>query len=228
MIEEIGIRDLGVIGEARLPLGSGFVPAVVCKEFVFVAGQMAAGEAAIDPSVMIPPRRNWGGASPIRRQAEFVIRKRLEPALVAAGSSLANAVKAQIYVDQAKHVPDVLDVWAKCFGDTPCAITIVPTKGYAEVDGLIEINLLALRDGARRKKEVDLTEAYERAAHHIVPKSFFPYFAAFFVALCGFMAFILFMAGKVFGGLLFSFVVLVGLYVAWNNIRSPRDPSGSI
>ena len=151
--------------EVPLPLGSGFVPAVVCKEFVFVAGQMAAGEAAIDPSVMIPPRRNWGGASPIRRQAEFVIRKRLEPALVAAGSSLANAVKAQIYVDQAKHVPDVLDVWAKCFGDTPCAITIVPTKGYAEVDGLIEINLLALRDGARRKKEVIAADIPPMAAY---------------------------------------------------------------
>ena len=39
------------------------------------------------------------------------------------------------------------------------------------------------------------------------------------------MAVMLFAVGKIFGGLLFSFVVLVGLYVAYNNIMARRDPN---
>lgn len=73
-----------------------------------------------------------------------------------------------------------------------------------------------------RKKPVDLTEAYESAAHHIVPRSFFPYFAAFFVLLCAGMAIILFGAGKILGGILFLCPVAAGLYVAWNNFTAWR------
>ena len=68
------------------------------------------------------------------------------------------------------------------------------------------------------KKSADLSAAYERAADHLVPKAFFPFFAAFFVLLCGAMAVMLFAVGKIFGGLLFSFVVLVGLYVVYNKL----------
>jgi hypothetical protein len=78
-------------------------------------------------------------------------------------------------------------------------------------------------DPVKRDAKHDLTSAYDRAAHLMVPRSFFPVFAAFFVVLCAGMAVILFMVGKIFGGALFSFVVLVGLYVAWNNIKARRS-----
>ena len=51
--------------------------------------------------------------------------------------------------------------------------------------------------------------------------------------LCGGMAVMLFAVGSTFGGVLFSCVVLVGLYVAYNNVRNLRtarsvdDASGS-
>lgn len=77
-------------------------------------------------------------------------------------------------------------------------------------------------DKTDAKAQFDLTAAYERAANHLVPRAFFPFFAAFFVLLCGGMAIMLFAVGKIFGGLLFSFVVLVGLYVAYNNIMARR------
>jgi lipopolysaccharide export LptBFGC system permease protein LptF len=70
---------------------------------------------------------------------------------------------------------------------------------------------------------LDLTKAYDRAAHHLVPRAFFPFLAVFFVLLCGAMAVLLFGAGKILGGLLFSIVVAVGLYVAWNNFVSWRE-----
>jgi len=140
--------------EVPVPVGSFFVPAITCNDFVFVAGQMATDENALDPAVRLPSAtRNWGGPNAVRRQAEFIIKKRLEPALTAGGSSWAHALKAQIYVPTAADIPDALDVWQQHVGHA-CAITAVPAKGFGFVDGIVEINLLALRDGAKRKKEV--------------------------------------------------------------------------
>ena len=141
--------------EVPVPVGSFFVPAITCNDFVFVAGQMASDENALDPSVKLPKEvRNWGGPNAIRRQTEFVIRKRLEPALKAAGSTWKDILKAQIYVPSAADIPDALDVWHQHVGAHPCALTAVPTHGFGFIDGVVEINLLALRDGAKRKKEV--------------------------------------------------------------------------
>jgi enamine deaminase RidA (YjgF/YER057c/UK114 family) len=141
--------------EVPVPIGSFFVPAITCNDFVFVAGQMASDENALDPSVRLPKElRNWGGPNAVRRQTEFIIKKRLEPALKAGESSWRNVLKAQIYVPSAADIPDTLDVWQQHVGAHPCALTAVPTKGFGFVDGIVEINLLALRDGAKRRKEV--------------------------------------------------------------------------
>jgi len=141
--------------EVPVPVGSYFVPAITCNDFVFIAGQMASDENALDPAVRLPAAvRNWGGPNAVRRQTEFIIKQRLEPALTAGGSSWAHALKAQIYVPTAADIPDALDVWRQHVGSHPCAITALPTHGFGFVEGLVEINLLALRDGAKRKKEV--------------------------------------------------------------------------
>ena len=141
--------------EVPVPVGSFFVPAITCNDFVFVAGQMASDENQLDPSVRLPKElRNWGGPNAVRRQTEFIIKKRLEPALKAGGASWRDILKAQIYVPTAADIPDALDVWRQHVGASPCALTALSTKGFGFVDGIVEINLLALRDGARRKKEV--------------------------------------------------------------------------
>ncbi len=141
--------------EVPVPIGSFFVPAITCNDFVFVAGQMASDENALDPAVRLPVElRNWGGPNAVRRQTEFIIKKRLEPALKAGGSSWEHVLKAQIYVPTSADIPDALDVWHQHVGNHPCAITALPTQGFGFVDGIVEINLLALRDGAKRKKEV--------------------------------------------------------------------------
>jgi hypothetical protein len=72
-------------------------------------------------------------------------------------------------------------------------------------------------------RKTDLTDAYQRSEFLMVPRAFFPFFAVLFVLLCGAMAVMLFAVGKIFGGLLFSFVVLVGLYVAYNKLTH-KDP----
>ena len=169
--------------EVPVPVGSFFVPAITCNDFVFVAGQMASDENALDPAVRLPKEvRNWGGPNAVRRQTEFIIKKRLEPALKAGDSSWQSILKAQIYVPTAADIPDALDVWQQHVGAHPCALTAVPTQGFGFVDGIVEINLLALREGAKRKKEVlkvdvpamSMYGAVVRAGELVFPSGFMP------------------------------------------------------
>jgi enamine deaminase RidA (YjgF/YER057c/UK114 family) len=130
------------------------VPAVVCNDFVFVAGQMAHNPGTgLDARVVVPEYSAWAGI-PIRKQTEYLILEKLKPALEAAGSSLAGSVKAQIYLADIADAPDCLDVWNQHYAGIPCAVTVVPTKSFATLGGIIEINLIALTDDATRRKEV--------------------------------------------------------------------------
>jgi hypothetical protein len=71
------IRKVHPPGVASAPT-SGFVPAVVCNEFVFVAGQMAHNAlAGVDPRAIVPEHAAWAGV-PIRKQTEFLILEKLE------------------------------------------------------------------------------------------------------------------------------------------------------
>ena len=144
---------------------SGFVPAIVCNDFVFVAGQMASGrEHGLDPRARVPDHSLWAGTE-IRKQTEFIIQERLTPALEAAGSSLEHSVKAQIYLRNVADFPDFIDVWTQYYQGIPCSLIIVPTKGFAMVGGIIEINLMALTNGANRKKEVVTADIPAMAAY---------------------------------------------------------------
>lgn len=147
------IRKIHPPGVASAPT-SGFVPAVVCNDFVFVAGQMAHNPGqGLDPRAHVPEHSAWAGIE-IRKQTEFLILEKLKPALEAAGSSLERSLKAQIYLADIEDAPDCLDVWNQYYAGIPCAVTVVPTKSFATVGGIIEINLIALTNGATREKLV--------------------------------------------------------------------------
>jgi enamine deaminase RidA (YjgF/YER057c/UK114 family) len=147
------IEKITLPGEAIS--ASGYNPAVVVNDFVFVAGNQAFVESGeLGPGVAMPPARNWGGESAFRRQAHYVIRKRLEPSLKAAGSALEHSLKAQVYIRGVDNFPDFIDVWSQYFRDIPCALTLVPAKDYSSTESMLEINLIALKTGAMRRKEV--------------------------------------------------------------------------
>ena len=136
------------------PIWSGFVPAVTSGDFVFVAGQMARGaDGNPDPRAHVPHHSRWGGYE-IRRQTEYLIREKFIPALQAAGSSPANAVKAQVYLRHVDDTPHFLDVWNSHFGARQCALTIVPTVDFGLVPGNIEVNLVAVVDKGKIKKRI--------------------------------------------------------------------------
>jgi enamine deaminase RidA (YjgF/YER057c/UK114 family) len=133
---------------------SGYNPAVVVDDFVFVAGNQALQESgALGSGVAIPPGRNWGGQNAFRRQVHYVIKERLEPSLKAAGSALEHSLKAQVYIRGVNNFPDFMDVWSQYFRDIPCALTLVPAKDYSSTESMLEINLIALKNGAARKKQ---------------------------------------------------------------------------
>ncbi|MBC7781006.1 MAG: hypothetical protein H7125_12980 [Proteobacteria bacterium] len=142
------------------PTWSGFVPAAVVGDFVFVAGQMARGPDGPDARAHVPAHSRWGGHE-ARKQAEYVIDHRLAPALEAAGASLKGALKAQAYLRHAEDLPHFLEVWNDRFGTRQVALTIVHTRDFGLVDGSLEINLVALRDGvsaSKRVLDVDIPE----------------------------------------------------------------------
>jgi enamine deaminase RidA (YjgF/YER057c/UK114 family) len=138
-----------------VPPHSGFIPSLVSGDYVFVAGQMPnnVDMTGLEAAAYRPPNAVWNGTD-IRLQAEFLITSRLRPALEAGGSSLANAIKAQVYLTNINDLPEFLDVWNGHLGDTPCALTVVATKGLALLESIIEINILGVRTGGRIKKEI--------------------------------------------------------------------------
>lgn len=144
-----------------LPSTSSFVPVVTIGDFVFVAGFLAAWQpgdlGGIAPEAKVPEGHLWKG-NRIHLEADYIIRKKLIPALQAAGSSLANVVKAQVYLADINDVPAFNQVWERYFGKNIPATTFVPTMnpGFAIADARCEVNLIALKDtGTVRKRTVN-------------------------------------------------------------------------
>jgi enamine deaminase RidA (YjgF/YER057c/UK114 family) len=133
---------------------SGYFPAMVVNDLVFVAGNMALQNGALPPNVKVPETARWGGQTAFRRQVHAVIKDALEPSLKAAGSALEHCLKAQAYIRGVENFPDFMDVWSQYFREIPCALTLVPAKDYASSEGMLEINLIALKAGATRRKQV--------------------------------------------------------------------------
>src|SRR5215210_1402765 len=139
-----------------VPQHSGFIPSLISGDYVFVAGQMPNNEAmtGLAPAAYRAPNAIWNGMD-IRLQTEFLITSRLKPALEAGGSSLQNAIKAQVYLTNIQDLPEFLEVWNSHFGENnPCALTVVATKGLALLESIVEINIFGVRDAGKIKKEV--------------------------------------------------------------------------
>lgn len=150
-----GLEPRPAMAEAvPVPQHSGFIPSLVCGDYVFVAGQMPNNEAmtALDPKAYRAPNAVWNGTE-IRLQTEFLI-TRLRSGLEAGGSSLRNAVKAQVYLTDLGDLPEFLDVWNAHVGSEPCALTVVKAKGLGLLESKIEINIFGVRDSGKTRKEI--------------------------------------------------------------------------
>jgi len=138
---------------------SGYSPVLTCGDYVFAAGQTAEAlkteEGPIDPAARMPAGHLWKG-TPIKLETEFVIERKLKPALAAIGNTLADVVKAQVYLRDIDDIPAFNEVWARHFPQAPPATTLIctSTPGFICEVGRIEINTISVRRGGRTKKQV--------------------------------------------------------------------------
>ncbi|ETX08854.1 MAG: hypothetical protein ETSY2_02960 [Candidatus Entotheonella gemina] len=151
-------RTVQRVSQSRLvaPMGSGFAPVVTVGDYVFVAGQMAhhGGDIGVDPSAHVPDGGvRWSGTE-IKLQAEFILSELIHPALAAAESSLAHVVKAQAYLAHVEDIPLFMEVWQAHFANHPCALSVVPTEGFGLAQGILEINIMALKRHGATQKEI--------------------------------------------------------------------------
>src|SRR5262245_50109760 len=111
---------------------SGYAPAVVANDFVFLAGTGPDSKDTLDTNPPQGPHRRWGSQLPIRRQAVSAL-KRIEGTLKASGTSLANCLKAQVHIAGEENFADFLDVWNEHVGSARPAIPVTPAKGSSPV-----------------------------------------------------------------------------------------------
>ncbi len=144
-------------GGLDVPATSAFAPVVTAGDYVFVAGFLAAWKpgdlGGIAPEAKVPEGHLWKG-NRIQLEADYIIRKKLIPALEGAGASLASVVKAQVYLADIHDVPAFNQVWARHFGEAVPATTFVPTlnPGFAVADARCEINLVAVTHNGKTSR----------------------------------------------------------------------------
>lgn len=137
-----------------VPSTSAFAPVVAAGDYVFVAGFLAAWKpgdlGGIAPEAKPPEGHLWKG-NRIQLEADYIIRKKLVPALEGAGASLETVVKAQVYLADIHDVPAFNQVWARHFGHAVPATTFVQTlvPGFAIAEARCEINLVAVTRGGK-------------------------------------------------------------------------------
>ena len=140
---------------------SGPSPSVAVGDFVFISGQLATADPdaalrdGLPEEATVPPTAFWGG-QPIRVETEYVLRKRVLPALERAGSSFKNVVKAQVYLTHFEDLHVFRQVWTECFGAAMPATTLIvaPKRSMGLAAARVEINIVALRDAGATRKEI--------------------------------------------------------------------------
>jgi enamine deaminase RidA (YjgF/YER057c/UK114 family) len=139
-------------------VSSSYSPVLACGDLVFVAGQTAEAfdhkNGPLEPEARLWPGHLWKG-TPIKLETEFIIKRKLLPALSTVNCSLDDVVKAQVYLRDITDAPKFNEVWAEHFGNNPPATTIITTStpGFVCEVGRIEINTISVKRGGATKKE---------------------------------------------------------------------------
>ena len=155
---EDGVRVQHIRPKAHaIHASSGYSLALTAGDFVFVAGRLADALVLTDglaPEVRLPAGHLWKGV-PVKLETEYTIKQKLEPALQAAGSSLADIVKCQVYLRDPADFAPFNEVWRDYFGRKPPATSVIPmaTPGLAIAEGRVEINAIALRRGGTTRAQ---------------------------------------------------------------------------
>jgi enamine deaminase RidA (YjgF/YER057c/UK114 family) len=135
-------------------LGEG-APAMRRGDWVFLGAQSAASDTQTD---------NWYEAT-VEQQTHAILEK-LEGHASLAGSSLKQAVKAEVYIGHPGDFAAMDSVWKKWFPENPPARLVIPYMGMGDRGSRVEIALTLLADDATLKKQtIETSDAPQQPGH---------------------------------------------------------------
>jgi enamine deaminase RidA (YjgF/YER057c/UK114 family) len=146
---------------------SGYSPALRAGDFVFAAGvtASASGEEAarrgLAEAAQRPEYAQWRG-EPIKLETRYIIEKKVIPVLELGGASLANVLKAQVYMTDVEDFASFNVVWKDYFPKNPPVTTLIPSGGesISNRHARIELNVIALTDNGATERRVIDTDVY--------------------------------------------------------------------
>jgi enamine deaminase RidA (YjgF/YER057c/UK114 family) len=163
IIPEDGFRKEGISADIPQPL-AGYSPALRVGDWVFLAGQVATDwKSGVAPEAQVDPRF-WEG-NRIDRETAFTLQN-MKLTLEAAGSSMANVVKANVYLTDINDLPRMDRVWRAFFPDNPPARTVYPILSLGVAESRIEITFVAVTDDGATKKQIIDTKAARPSLFH--------------------------------------------------------------
>src|SRR5438309_745084 len=120
---------------------AAYSEAIVVGDLVFAAGQLASDfKTGVPREARVDPAFPFYG-SDIKRQTRYILES-LMKTLKAAGTSLDNVVKAQVFHTDLNNFGAFDEVWKEFFG-TPPPRTTVGTTGLLVPGCLVEVDLVA-------------------------------------------------------------------------------------
>jgi enamine deaminase RidA (YjgF/YER057c/UK114 family) len=137
------------------PETSGYTPCLRVGDLVFVAGQLARdGSGAL-------------AARGIAAETDYIFRRRLLPALEAAGSGPELVLKAQVYLSENPGEDEARSrfhtVWSNVFEGAVPPTTVVALRhpAFLTTEATVEVNVIAARRSARgRVRRIERGEAH--------------------------------------------------------------------
>jgi enamine deaminase RidA (YjgF/YER057c/UK114 family) len=137
-----GLRHAVVKSGAPTPIAN-YSEAFTLGDYVFAAGQIASDYVTgVPEAARKHPNFPFYG-SDIKRQTDYILTN-LAQTFAAAGSSLDNVAKAQVFLTDLNDFAAFDEVWKHHF-KVPPARTTVGTTGLLVKDALVEIDLIGLR-----------------------------------------------------------------------------------
>lgn len=150
-----GKKEVIVVPGMPASPGPPFKPAphgIIGGDFIFVTGQIAHGfnEAGMAPEAKLDPETWYGSA--IKRQADVAL-TRCANVLAHVGASMADVVRADVYLNDIEDRFELEEVWKAHFPQDPPARTYVPTVRLGAKSCIVEVNVVAIKPGSGLKKE---------------------------------------------------------------------------
>jgi enamine deaminase RidA (YjgF/YER057c/UK114 family) len=145
-------------------VGGGYSQSVMAGDFVFLAGCTASDHigagaypgapgTGLHPEARVDP--NYWYGSEIKAQTRYIVAKKLGAMLEAAGCTLDDVVRAQVYIlDMVANWAGFQEAWSEFFPKRRPALTVYPVTAFGSRGALIEISFIAVKPGSALSAKV--------------------------------------------------------------------------